>query len=119
MANQNQPALLYRNTVEPSPSRHWVELQLVGTRSNRSAIGAEVVVEAGGVRRRGIIDGGMGFASQNDRRLHFGLGAASRVDRVTIYWPSGLVQTLRGVESDQLLRVVEPGPATSPLPAVR
>src|SRR6185437_15356275 len=117
VANQNQPALLYRNTVDTT--RHWLELQLVGTRSNRSAIGAEVVVEAGGVRRRGIVDGGMGFASQNDRRVHFGLGATSRVDRVTIYWPSGLVQTLRGVASDQLHRVVEPGLAPGAAPGQR
>ncbi len=113
VANQNQPALLYRNHVDGT--NHWLELQLVGTRSNRSAIGAEVLVEAGGVERRAIVDGGMGFASQNDRRVHIGLGKAARVDRVTIDWPSGQVQTLRALPVDSIQRIVEPGERRIPV----
>src|SRR2546423_13598273 len=79
IANQNEPVLVYRNTV--APGNHWIAFKLVGTRSNRSAIGAEVTLESGTGRQLKVVDGGMGFASQNDRRLHFGLGTARRVGR--------------------------------------
>lgn len=107
IANQNQPALVYKNAV--APGNHWIAFKLVGTRSNRSAIGAEVTLEAGGTRQLKIVDGGMGFASQNDRRLHFGLGRTGRVDRAVIRWPSGTVQTLEHPATDSLHVVTEPG----------
>jgi hypothetical protein len=106
VASQNQPALVYRNSVVPG--RHWIGFKLVGSRSNRSAIGAEVTVEAGGVRRLRIVDGGMGFASQNDRRLHFGLGRAGRVDRAVIRWPSGARQVIERPGVDRLHVITEP-----------
>lgn len=106
VANQNARPVVYRNTVEPG--RHWIGLQLVGTRSNRSAIGAEVTVEFGGEQQRRVVDGGMGFASQNDRRLHFGLGQRLSADRVTIRWPSGYVQTLGRLDADRLHVITEP-----------
>src|SRR5881296_2943486 len=107
VANQNQRALIYKNTV--APGNHWVAFKLVGTRSNRSAIGAEVTLEAGGARQLKIVDGGMGFASQNDRRLHFGLGSAARVDRVVIRWPSGARQVVEHPALDRLNVITEPG----------
>jgi enediyne biosynthesis protein E4 len=106
VANQNQPAVLYRD--EPDGANHWLGLTLVGTRSNRSAIGAEVVLEASGLTQRRIVDGGMGFASQNDRRLHFGLGRREWVDRVVIHWPSGAEQVLQHLPVDRFLTVTEP-----------
>jgi hypothetical protein len=106
VANQNQPALLYRN--HPDSANHWIGFSLVGTRSNRSAIGAEVVVESGGTKQRRVVDGGMGFASQNDRRLHFGLGRSDWVSRVVIHWPSGTQQVLTNPEVDQLHTITEP-----------
>ena len=106
VANQNQPPVLYR--AYPDTANHWIAFALVGTRSNRSAIGAEVVVEAGGRAQRRVVDGGMGFASQNDRRLHFGLGRREWVDRVTIHWPSGTKQVLRPAEVDRVVTVTEP-----------
>jgi hypothetical protein len=106
VANQNQPAVLYRDY--PDSANHWIEFKLVGTRSNRSAIGAEVVLEAGDLRQRRIVDGGSGFASQNDRRLHFGLGAHEWVDRVVIYWPSGKQQVLLRPAIDRLDTITEP-----------
>src|SRR2546422_218443 len=104
VANEKGRPLLYRNTANPS---HWVELKLVGTRSNRSAIGAEVTVEIGPGRQRQVVDGGSGFCSQNDRRLHFGLGD-QRLGGVTIRWPSGETQVLNGLAIDQLHVVTEP-----------
>jgi hypothetical protein len=106
VANQNQPAVVYRDY--PDSSNHWIAFKLVGTRSNRSAIGAEVVLEAGLLRQRRVIDGGSGFASQNDRRLHFGLGSHEWVDRVTIYWPSGLRQVVTRPPIDRFVTIIEP-----------
>jgi hypothetical protein len=106
VANQSQPALLYRDY--PDPSNHWIAFNLVATRSNRSAIGAEIVVEYAGRIQRRVVDGGMGFASQNDRRPHFGLGKVERVERVVIHWPSGSTQVVRDPAIDQFVTVVEP-----------
>jgi hypothetical protein len=106
VANQNQPALLYRDY--PDTSNHWIGIQLVGTRSNRSAIGAEVLLETGDLKQRRVVDGGSGFASENDRRLHFGLGAHEWVDRLTIDWPSGTKQVLARPPIDRIITVTEP-----------
>ncbi len=104
IANQKGRALVYRNSRSPN---HWIELKLIGTRSNRSAIGAEVTVEFGKARQRQVVSGGMGFCSQNDRRLHFGLGD-QRLGRVTIRWPSGTEQVLDGLAEDRLHVITEP-----------
>jgi len=106
VANQNQPAVLYRDY--PDSANHWIAFSLVGTRSNRSAIGAEVVLESTGMTQRRIVDGGSGFASQSDRRIHFGLGAREWVDRVVIHWPSGAQQVLPHPAVGQLHAIVEP-----------
>jgi hypothetical protein len=106
VANQNQPAVLYR--AHPDSTNHWIAFRLVGTRSNRSAIGAEVVLEAGDFTQRRVIDGGSGFASQNDRRLHFGLGSREWVDRVVVQWPSGTRQILTRPAIDGFVTVTEP-----------
>jgi len=106
VANQNQPAVLYRDY--PDSTNHWIGLKLVGTRSNRSAIGAEVVLESGDLRQRRVVDGGSGFSSQNDRRIHFGLGAREWVDRVIIDWPSGARQILPRPLIDGFITVTEP-----------
>jgi hypothetical protein len=106
VANQNQPAVLYRDY--PDSTNHWIAFRLVGTRSNRSAIGAEVLLESGDLRQRRIVDGGSGFASQNDRRLHFGLGAREWVDRVAIQWPSGTRQIVVRPPINGLVTVTEP-----------
>jgi hypothetical protein len=105
VANQNQPAVLYRDY--PDSSNHWIAFELVATRSNRSAIGAEVEIESGELRQRRVVDGGSGFASQNDRRLHFGLGHHEWVDRVLIHWPSGALQVLQRPTIDRFVVVTE------------
>jgi enediyne biosynthesis protein E4 len=106
VANQNQPAIVYRDF--PDSANHWIAFNLVGTRSNRSAIGAEVVIESGDLIQRRVVDGGSGFASQNDRRPHFGLGSREWVDRVVIHWPSGTTQTLARPPIDGFVTVIEP-----------
>jgi hypothetical protein len=106
VANQNQPAILYRDY--PDSANHWIAFHLIGTRSNRSAIGAEVTIESGDLRQMRVVDGGSGFASQNDRRLHFGLGSREWVDRVLIQWPSGTRQVLSRPPIDGFVTVTEP-----------
>lgn len=105
VANQNQPAVLYRNY--PERANHWIAFKLIGNRSNRSAIGAEVVLESGDLTQRRVVDGGSGFASQNDRRLHFGLGSREWVDRIVIYWPSGARQVVLQPPIDGVVTVTE------------
>jgi hypothetical protein len=89
------------NNVHETPSLYrldtthaaWVALRLVGTRSNRSAIGARVRTSAGGRTFADEVRGGGSYYSQNDLRIHAALGEATKVDRVTVRWPSGLTQT--------------------------
>ncbi len=105
-ANQRGPLLLYKNTVQPG--RHWIQVALEGRVSNRSAIGAEVHLFWDGQQQVQQVTGGSGFAGQNQRRLHFGLGDASAIDRLEIRWPSGIRQTIDAPPVDQLLRIQEP-----------
>ena len=90
------------------PGRHWIDFELEGTASNRSAIGARVDVHWKGQIQRQEVSGGSGFSAQNQRRLHYGLGAATSVDRVEIRWPSGRRQTIEQPAVDRLHHVKEP-----------
>ena len=100
------PAEIWIN--ESPGGNHWLELDLVGTRSNRDAVGAVVkVVTAAGVQYNHVATG-MGYGSASAGPLHFGLGDAEAAELVEIRWPSGLVQRLRSVPADQVLRVREP-----------
>lgn len=90
--NADQDALLYRNVSEGTG--HWLGLQLVGTKSNRDAIGARVTVRAGGHTWIREVNGGNGYASQSATRLHFGLGATTKIDSIEIRWPSGRKETV-------------------------
>ena len=76
-----------------APANAWVSFRLEGTRSNRSAIGARVKIEAGGRRQERTVQGGSSFASQNELAARFGLGSAERIDAVRVEWPSGLVES--------------------------
>jgi hypothetical protein len=87
--------------------RHWVSFDLAGTKSNRSAIGARVKVVAGGMTQTDEIHSGGSYLSQNDMRLHFGLGAATKIDRIEIRWPSGTIDTLTNLQADHFYSVLE------------
>ncbi len=106
VANQRGPLLIYKNHVQRG--RHWLELALEGTASNRSAIGAHVEAQWGGRTQAQEVQGGNGFSSQNDRRLHYGLGDATAVERLVIRWPSGRTQTIENPPIDRILSVKEP-----------
>jgi enediyne biosynthesis protein E4 len=88
--------------------RHWLILDLEGTRSNRDGFGAVVHLEVGGRRTYAEARCPAGFLGSSDPRLHFGLGASGVVDRIEIKWPSGIVQVLEQVPGNQILKVKEP-----------
>lgn len=87
---------------------HWIEVKLKGTRSNRDGIGARVEVVVGGKRWTAERVAASGYLSQDDGRLHFGLGTATAIDRLLVHWPSGREQTLESVSVDRVLTVEEP-----------
>ena len=102
--NMNEPPSLLRNDV--TGGGHWLKVLLTGTASNRSAIGARVVARYGGRQQAQDVTAQSSFYSANDRRLHFGLGAATSADLV-IRWPNGMSETIQGVEADQLVIIRE------------
>jgi len=106
VANQRGPLLIYKNTV--TQANRWVEFELEGTKSNRSAIGAQVTVFWDGQQQAQSVSGGSGFAAQNQRRLHFGLGKHPNIEKVLVRWPSGTVETLNKISSDQRYKLREP-----------
>ena len=106
VANQKGPLLVYRNSADAA--RHWIQFELQGTRSNRSALGARVELQWNGRRQLQQVSAASGFSAQNQRRLHFGLGDSTAIDRVTIRWPSGRTQTIEAPAVDRLHRIVEP-----------
>lgn len=87
---------------------HWIAIKLVGTKSNRDGIGARVEVFAGGKRHTAERVAASGYLSQDDSRLHFGLGAAAAVEKLIVHWPSGREQTLENLAVDRILTVEEP-----------
>ena len=97
--------LLLRNDT-PSPG-HYLQLRLVGRRSNRDGLGARVTLVAGGRRQIGERKGGGSYLSAHDPRLHFGLGPAAAVERVEVVWPSGARDLLTDVPADRLITVEE------------
>lgn len=106
VANQAGPLLIYKNTVDPK--NEWIEFALQGSESNRSAIGAEVRLFWNGKQQVQEVSGGSGFAAQNDRRLHFGLGEHAQIEKAVIRWPSGKIQTLNSLTPEKLYTVKEP-----------
>ena len=104
--NQNEAPSLLKQTSRPAG--HWILLKLAGARSNRSALGARVKLTAGGRHQIDEVRSGGSYLSQNDLRLHFGLGSATNVDRIEIAWPSGARQVLEGVSADRIVSIEEP-----------
>lgn len=102
--NLNEPPTLLRNDA-PS-GNYWIKVRLEGVKSNRSAIGARVVVRYGGKVQMQEVVSGCSFLSSNDPRLHFGLGAATTPD-IEVRWPSGLAEHVRSAAANQLLALRE------------
>ena len=102
--NGERPQLL-RN--DGGNANHWLEILLIGTRSNRDGVGARVRVSAGDLVCLEQRKGGMSYQSAQDPRLHFGLGKYSLVDAVEILWPSGAVTKLAKIQADRIIAIEE------------
>jgi hypothetical protein len=99
VANMNGSPQLFRN--DRTDSHHWVIFKLVGTESNRDAIGARITVETAGLSQLREVKRTVGIYSTSDPRAHFGVGPASSLDSVEIRWPSGEVQTFKNLAVDR------------------
>jgi hypothetical protein len=102
--NLNEPPSLLRNDVKGD--NHWIKVKLIGTKSNRSAIGARVTAHYGGKAQAQEVLSQASFYSVNDFRLHFGLGAAAKAD-LDIRWPNGAVERHANVSADHLVTIRE------------
>ena len=100
------PAHLLRN--QGGNRNHWLQIRLVGSASNRDGIGALVTVKSGSTTQRRYRRSGSSYLSESDPRLTFGLGDATRADRLEVRWPSGATQVLKDVAAGRLLVVQEP-----------
>ncbi|ABF39829.1 ASPIC/UnbV [Candidatus Koribacter versatilis Ellin345] len=89
------------------PGNHWVSFELAGTKSNRLALNAKVKITAGGVTQTDEIHSGGSYLSQNDLRVHFGLGTATKIDSVEVRWPSGKVDTVKDIQADHYYAILE------------
>jgi len=107
VVTQNESPEIWMN-ASPAPN-HWLMLKLTGTRSNRDGLGARIkVTPAGGKPQYNAATTSVGYSTSSDRRVHFGLGAATSVESVEIQWPSGTKQVLSDIKADQILTVEEP-----------
>jgi hypothetical protein len=97
--------LILRN--DGGNQKHWITLEVIGNKSNRLGIGAKVTAVAGPLVQVDEVGSGGSYLSQNDLRIHFGLGEAEKVDRVSIRWPSGRDETLQGLAADRFYVVKE------------
>jgi hypothetical protein len=108
---------LFRN--DGGNAHHWLQILLIGTRSNRDGVGARLKVAAGDLTLYDQRKGGMSYQSAQDPRLHFGLGDRKRVELIEVRWPSGMVTRLTDIACDQILAIQEgTGIVPRPFPRV-
>jgi hypothetical protein len=112
---EGEPVIL---RPEGGPRNHWISFELAGTRSNKQALNARVKVIGGDVAQTDEVRSGGSYLSQNDLRLHFGLGDRHRADKVEISWPSGAAEVLTNLEADRFYCVKE-GSGAVPCAAIR
>jgi hypothetical protein len=105
VANQNNRLLIYKNYVKPD--NHWIAFELKGQKNNRSAINTMVELHWDNKVQTQIVTGGIGFCSQNQRRLHFGLGNIAIIDSAVIIWPGNKRQVVRDSEVNNLVQITE------------
>jgi enediyne biosynthesis protein E4 len=105
MTTNNGPAVLFRN--DQKTGNHSLRLRLVGTKSNRDAIGATVRIFHGGTSQSRMVRSGSSYLSQSELPLTFGVGRRDRVDRVVITWPSGATQEFKDVATGKAYDCVE------------
>ncbi len=106
MVNLGAPGTLLHNTS--TNSGHWLTVKLKGTKSNRDGIGAVLELTAGGRKQMAQRVAGSGYLSQDDGRIHFGLGSVTKTEKLVVHWPSGQEQTVENPAIDKILTVEEP-----------
>jgi hypothetical protein len=106
VTNMNERFSLLRD--DGRSENHWVGLRLIGRKSARDALGARVTLTAGGMTQIREVRSGASYLAQSDLRVFFGLGAAARVERLSIRWPTGLVETFEDLAVDRYSTFVEP-----------
>ena len=104
IVNLNEPPSLLRNDL--TGANNWIKVKLEGVKSNRSAIGARVLVHCGGRTQAQAVVSQSSFYSSNDPRLHFGMGTYRAAD-VEVYWPNGLHQTVKDLKANHLITIRE------------
>ena len=105
VVNRNGPPSLLRN--RKTYANHWIEIKTVGMRSNRSGIGARLVLKNAGRKQVDEVRSGSSYISQSDMRVHFGLGATSQIEYLEVSWPSGLAERFQGLPMDSIVTVTE------------
>jgi enediyne biosynthesis protein E4 len=105
VVNRNgPPSLLVNHKIYPN---HWIEIKTIGTRSNRSGIGARVVLKTDSRQLIDEVRSGSSYISNSDMRVHFGLGSTNQIQYIEVHWPSGLVERFRNVPVDRIVTVKE------------
>jgi len=102
------PQLLHNEYRELAERGNWLLVKLTGAGRNTDAIGAIVTAKTGTATEMRLVQSGTSYISQNDMRLHFGLGAATQVDVVEVRWPDGKTSKLENVKANQILKVQQP-----------
>lgn len=105
IVNLEEKAILLRNNK--GNNNHWISLNLIGEESNRDAIGTRITISAGGKKQYTQKVSASGYLSQNDPRIHFGLGNETKVDTIEIVWPTGKIQKLTNIDAGQVLTIKE------------
>jgi hypothetical protein len=111
VTSNNGPARVLKN--ETPTDNHWLTLKLVGVKSNRDAIGAQVEIATESGKQYASVTTASSYQSSSDPRLHFGLGNAVSVKSIRIRWPSGMVQALPETKGDQILTIKEEAPSNN------
>ena len=111
--NMGEAPSLLRNDL--AGTNHWVKVELEGTRSNRSAIGASVIIETAQSKQMDVVVSQSSYISHNDSRLHFGLGQETSVASITVRWPNGAAEKFPGTPAGKLVRLVEGSGKTTPI----
>ena len=111
------PAYVLRN--ETPSANHWLLLTLVGHKSNRDAIGANIKLVTASGQQFATVSTASSYLSSGDKRVHFGIGKESSVESIEIRWPSGIVQALKNIPADQVLQIGEPIAPANAKPAVK
>jgi hypothetical protein len=106
ISTNNGPAYLFRN--DGGNKNHWLTVRLIGTKSNRSAIGAVVRIESASGKQWNMVRSGSSYCSQSDLALTFGVGQDTKVTQLQIEWPSGAKQQLTNISVNQFLKIEEP-----------